>query len=709
MTTDKSKVVYEATGTKDPGKVAHALMGAGAAGKGFFFAGLQQAIENAEDAGATEIYISIDRREKTIRLADNGGGFLKKNVDGFFSLMVSPKTGKAGQIGRNGSGRYFLLHFCQALTVFTRSDDFKSIVNFKLQQSDVEELLRKDSIKRDVMPCEKPVFWDLPTTGSMIVLDGIQDSIWSRIPTNRVIIADFGRQLKPSIAKKIFINGEPLKPRAVMGEVIERSFEDVAGLPGKNSIYLFIPEQRMSGEEVGLGAMNNVTTLREVVRQLPVELRELVPSELVQGRILGDIYVPELNKFRAHDGRSFTDELFAAPEMNALVIFLDAVVRPLINEAFAERQAEVDKEAQATAMESLCQTFRERWAVTEDDINHDTRGEGEGAGKKEDAPDGDKPDPEPPTDEPITITPRSLTCLPGTQQTFRATGKTKLLGKLRWEADESGGKVVPKVDLETVYTAGSVPGRYNLTVRHPTKPAVYRKVTIRIEADLALKISPIRTEVIQGESHTFRARNIEMTTSQDPEKITWEVSSLEGDKIKGLRLSSKTGSKVTVKLSEEVPCGDYLLVCWDAADPKLHRSQATFEVVEQPHEVGNFIKIEDMTYEVMPSAIRLHNPVELGEARILLTAPERAAHPTLEIDLDHPLVKGLKPGSELQIQVLLPDLIGAHLQRKMDQGDEPNLNDPATFRSRLTELRTTLLEASKAAAVLSPPFPPEEG
>ena len=82
---------------------------------------LKELIQNANDAGASELFISQnagirtaqhDLLQKPALLVYNDGKVTDKDLEGIISVAQGGQTGKAGVIGKFGLGMKSIFHFC---------------------------------------------------------------------------------------------------------------------------------------------------------------------------------------------------------------------------------------------------------------------------------------------------------------------------------------------------------------------------------------------------------------------------------------------------------------------------------------------------------------------------------------------------------------------------------------------------------------------
>ena len=674
--------VHTATGKQDAEKLLNVLITAGSAGKGAFFAALQQVVENAMDAGATVFNLILDKRSKVCRMSDNGGGFGGPQIDGFHSLYVSPKEGLEGLIGRHGSGRIFLLQIGGKIVVHSVSAEFTNMIQFGLTRKDLLELLQKSSISRPINTVTPPSWWDLTGTGSVIEL---QDVDWKKVPTTTAIKKHFASYLRPSLARKVFVNGEPLQPRAVMGEVLEKSIT-VDYLPGVQVVEIYIPKTRTQRDTVRLGAYNPICPLRDFYNELPEEMASLIQSLLTRS-MAGNIFMPVVNNFRAHDGRSLEGRLYQDDILPKIVRFLADEVCPIADEAFERKKERADEEERQQFLVDVAEAISPAYNLDIEDLPDPPHGDVLGDGEDDPA---EPSDPEPKA--PFSVSNKRITLLPGAQHVFRVTRATGTSGKFRWDPSNCGGTLDARVGNKVVYTAGMKLGKFTLTVRDKKTPAKFINITIKIVAERNMMITPIRVDISAGEEQKFSVRNTELTSG----KISWELN----PSSPYITLEPTSGLQVMVRVDKSATLGDYWLTAYDEEDPGETRAQSTFEVVEPPNDLANILKMEDRHYALELSTRSLPSMVErVKDARLDTRQGGGVTLDVLKIDLDHPILKSLDAlhgSNEARVQALLYALATAHLQGLVEDGEEEF--DEISFGDRITEIITTIMEHRVEAA-----------
>ncbi len=665
------KAVYTVTGTINYSRMMSAFIESGQAGRPAFFAGMKQGVENSVDAGASRINIVVNRRADALRIEDDGSGFGETELQGFFSLMESPKLFDPKKIGRNDTGRIFLLLFAKTLLVYTVSKKFPEMVHFELARESLDELAKKGKLEANIQRALKPSWWEICGTGSAICLTNVD---WSRVPSPSVIRKEFPLYLKPSIARMVFVNGEPLEPRAVVGEVIQDEIL-VDYLPGMQEIELYIPESRKQHDEVRVGGFNPICSLKDMVRQGGATFGMLIPDSLRYGEVCGDIFLPMLNEFRGHDGHSIDSGFFSSEWVEPFIRFLREEVEPRIKKVMEDREEDARTKENIALLNDVCDAINTAYENAVPPRKLD---------EEEDDDDTDDDKGSKPEESPIRLNCGMLVTLPGEQHRIRITRSLGTSGQFNWLHRESGGRISQRKGKSVLYTAGTETGKFRLIVEDSTDSDKKARVSIRIVDEKPLVLSPVHVQITAGDRQRFRVRNLGDTSG----RICWKLSNAAG-----LRLSSEEGSQVEVITSPDTPSGEYQITASDFKKPDL-ASTSSFEVL--PREDHLMLCIEGKWYLLDIATTSIPNVVHRDRAAALnLVKADGSAIDVMQIDLMHPVLQGAKAlsrSNEVVMQALLPHLITAHLQGLVEDGEEESM-DENSMRQRLAEIHRQIMLA----------------
>lgn len=181
---------------------------------------LGEAISNAWDADAHNIWIVIDRENSVFVIKDDGTGmssddfqnkflkigFSKRKEGGVFSPLGRP------YIGRKGIGKLALLSCAETITVISKTKD-TDFIGGVIDNAGLDRAI-KDDLTPDQYPLASPnieSFGDLVEDfqqGTIIRFDGFKDGIRNTVSTLKKTIALYFRFSLFDTSLNIYVNGE---------------------------------------------------------------------------------------------------------------------------------------------------------------------------------------------------------------------------------------------------------------------------------------------------------------------------------------------------------------------------------------------------------------------------------------------------------------------------------------------------------------------
>lgn len=233
---------------------------------------LRELVNNAYDADATEVKITISEEE--IVVEDNGSGMDFEGLKQYFNIgspfkKENPKSPKFGRtrIGEFGIGKFSVLSACEHFELFTKKGNFAGTVIFdkndwKIQPEEWQLPFRRET-----------VFGSIPD-GSKIILQGLK---------KKFEIDSVERRLIETLPLKapnfnVYLNGKKLLPRYLTGRKIPfLEGTDYGIIHGE---IVILPASRITLEEAGV-----------IVRVKNVSIRRLsfgIESNLLP-RITGEV------------------------------------------------------------------------------------------------------------------------------------------------------------------------------------------------------------------------------------------------------------------------------------------------------------------------------------------------------------------------------------------------------------------------------------
>ena len=188
-----------------------------------FMTVLGEAISNAWDADAHNVYITIERDNRKLVIIDDGDGmdedgfqnrFLKIGYSKRKDSITHTKIGRPF-IGRKGIGKLALLSCAQTITIVTKTLT-SEIVGGTIDNSGLDHAIQ-DDISSNEYKLDIPtdaIFAEyaskIGVKGTAIIFEGIKDGIRNRVDYIRKLVALYFRFSLKDSTFNIIINGEPI-------------------------------------------------------------------------------------------------------------------------------------------------------------------------------------------------------------------------------------------------------------------------------------------------------------------------------------------------------------------------------------------------------------------------------------------------------------------------------------------------------------------
>jgi hypothetical protein len=190
-----------------------------------FITVLGEAISNAWDANADNVYITIDRDSNTFTIRDDGEGMDSDDFQGkFLKIGYSKRKGGAVRsdgknrpfIGRKGIGKLALLSCAKQITVISKKKG-KDFVGGVIDNAGLDEAIKEDvsAGKYQLGIVDSKVFAKFSSelnteSGSIIIFKDVKDGIKNRVEYIRKLIALYFRFSLLDTSFNIFVNGTPI-------------------------------------------------------------------------------------------------------------------------------------------------------------------------------------------------------------------------------------------------------------------------------------------------------------------------------------------------------------------------------------------------------------------------------------------------------------------------------------------------------------------
>ena len=190
-----------------------------------FITVLGEAISNAWDANADNVYITIDRNSSTFTIRDDGDGMDSEDFQGkFLKIGYSKRKGGVTRsdgknrpfIGRKGIGKLALLSCAKRITVISKKKG-KEIIGGVIDNAGLDEAIKEDVSAGkyqletiDSVLLEKYSLEFNTESGTLIIFNDVNDGIKNRIEYIRKLIALYFRFSLLDASFNIIVNGTPI-------------------------------------------------------------------------------------------------------------------------------------------------------------------------------------------------------------------------------------------------------------------------------------------------------------------------------------------------------------------------------------------------------------------------------------------------------------------------------------------------------------------
>lgn len=640
-----------------------------APGRAGFPLAVRQAAENALDAKAADIHVTVDKESRKIYFIDQGSGMRRQDREDFHRLHLSSKDG-VSTIGKNNTGRLSYLALCDNIRVITSSDEFGKMetYEFTFNRQTVESIIRSSETKEtlEILPLKKkhPLETSLKGgTGTIVVLENVD---FSKIPTISTLRQNLPLYFSRENARRIILNGKALPEIQQEGEplIFNHQCSDLQNI----AVDLFITKEKSKKHEVRIGANNPILTLKELLHSFFAEeqLRK-IPDKLLHDQLGGTILCTGLNKFREHSSQGTLHENFiGSAEHLALLQFFTHVLGPQLDKVFkhlkeAEQALEND-ELKAELTDRLNPIF-----------GYSPSKHLAPAGKKSlETKDASTKK----AQKPITglkVNHAEIELCPGEKHIFEVTLKSGTSGTFDWDATMSGGTIQrgkKTTSSSVLYTAGSEEGKFTLIVRDKVHSDLMTKITIHIVVAKTVQISPKRVKIQQGKQQRFRLVH---PPSHD---VLWKVTGPG----KGPTLKPQTGTATVVHVPKNAAVGEYTLT---ASIGKQEYTE-TF-IVEEPPKNDGYLLIDETLYLLQTPLDSEHLPY-MASVDPNASLVRGSKVPIMNVNAKHAILEKQKPTQRLLS--LIPALLHAHAQHMVNTGEWSQIEE-VPFKTEELRLKVT--------------------
>lgn len=491
---------------------------------GLFIEALWNSYERGE---AKHIWVTIEGRGQNYRVVilDDGVGISQAMRQRFWSLAVTDEKRRGRNYQDLGTKRFAAdFQKCRVDTISAEEVDgpaWTMTVDYDEYWQILAGNLNKDITAEAKL--RNPALLGLPveaTSGTRIELTGSRDS--RPRPTAETLRANLADHLPPKIANMVYVNGEPLQRRLIVGEEFKMSLQDPA--LGTVQLCLYVPKTLSARDQLRIGASDAFCSWRDFRHQVPDYLDSDALAILDDG-VFGEIFVEGFERSVTALRGAFDVGLFGSDMLEQFIKFIEReVAGPISNMLGIIKKTKVSQQDE----QRLATLYRYVEAI----------GEGKGG----------KVSPKQPR-LPLTLNPSDLEVVVGS----KGSVKIQVVRRhndygLAWDVSVCGGRTEIKKDgLEVEYWHGDKVGRYILTCYYPDFPNVKAHVNISIVSRRILQVKPARVTVVVGQEYPLEATNFEEDSS-GPDNLRWQIPA---DDTEGRFVTRSSGSE----LAKEVGYG----------------------------------------------------------------------------------------------------------------------------------------------------------
>ncbi|MBP6856190.1 MAG: ATP-binding protein [Candidatus Pacebacteria bacterium] len=324
----------------------------GAKGKYKFVRCLIEVINNAFDAGSTEVVVGfgIYQKKRALFIYDDGTGFLPENIDSVMKYGFSSKSKRdRSTSGKNGTGLKSALGLHKdprkpMITILSKTvtgEHHKIKVDFEYLLA-----IAKNKKINDDEYCtkEKDPAWNIPgrarLSGSVVIITGFEARSVSELSD---IELELGSALTSRQLPRVFVkDGEvlrPIKNHEMQGEWF--TFSDTTKNLGVVSIEVYAkPNYDFTGP-VLCGPMNPVISISDMISDGRVRSID----KQFWSKLQGFIYIEVLNEFRDHYSR-LEDDFYdtCLGELSELLSVFGSTLEDKIHKASKDESMRLNKE-----------------------------------------------------------------------------------------------------------------------------------------------------------------------------------------------------------------------------------------------------------------------------------------------------------------------------------------------------------------------------
>lgn len=351
---------------------------------------------------------------------------------------------------------------------------------------------------------------------------------------------ELANYLPPKIAEKVYINGQPLEQRQIVGEPFRMTIDDHPKL-GRVDLDLYIPKVKSARDRLMVGPFEGICEWRAFCQEIPDEILGDRLNILSDG-VFGEIHVEAFKGFVTASRRDFEVTLFVNPLISHFVDFMEHEVC-----AELEHLLGVIKQAEVSERDKRLLTELTKYvSVLGGDEN-----------KRKHRP------------SVLILDTASMEVLPSQRQPVEIkVDKYNSDLTIAWNVSACGGRTEISHDGRQVkYWPGAKVGGYDLVCYYEEEPETKAKVDIAIVSQKLLRVHPQRLTVHPGRTATLTAMNWE-DDSSGAEHLRWRLATDDTEgrfivTVRGNKQEREVGYGPTVVYRAGYELGTYRIELYD--------------------------------------------------------------------------------------------------------------------------------------------------
>jgi len=533
-----------------------------------------ESVYNCFDAGASRVNIYV--KKGLVAFEDDGcgmWGIQKPRMEAFFRFGKTELLMKKGINARAlcGTGGKAEFAMYQQLLIETKSFLNEEKGTFAYGKVSVSydqykyKVITKEGAKVETSEFDFPF-----ETGTRMTFS---DAKPYKGLSEDMLVEKLASRLRTDYAEKVTVNGKKLNIRNPVGKYFKKIV--IKDNAGEIAFNFYVPRKKTTEDVFRIDALGPVCLFNEFYGAMSPDQQAGFHHHIFHPNLCGSITINSLNEFATNNRTSFVSDLYTSTKGKKIIIDLKNAINFQIASDLNDLFGEVE--------ESNEQEYEKKIFGAIKNLTDRTFGEPliPGVGIK------DKSPAKPSKVHHFEINIRRIELECGETVNFRITDLGISSGRFYWEDVDAGGMLNTTEGTSVVYTAGDIPGTYQLKVCDTEKVELFENATITLVKEKKFRLSPMTAEVECASEIALKTLNIENTSKS----FSWQIVSGEG------KLNKPTG---TTNIFTAPEFSDTTVIkCYDQ---KIEKYTAITTIITRPPPEGpdsTLIKIGEAGEEVI--------------------------------------------------------------------------------------------------------------